>query len=459
MADPLSALASILGACDVILRTFKATIDYVSDVKDAPKEFLRIGFEIQNLQAITAALGDFIKSEKVRAHGFHDTAPIAKAIDTCQNYVSALEKEFTTKSQKSRLLWPLFAKAEIRKTLEDLNRFTNLFHWALSVNGWSFFSESMEKTNKMLEGDLARHKVMLDILQAFPQMHEDVKDLKEHCDILRSIMELFTTGTVPKISSDVSKILEDLEEMSLGMKLESAAVERKELIDWLSAEDFLQKHRDVSNSRQEGTDTWIFNDSGFIQWTSSKEPGTLWCRGIPGSGKTVVFGAIVDWLLDRRNHEDCVVGMVYLDYKSRSFHKNDLILLGILKQLCQQAYQNPQVEMALKDLRSHCLQQMDRRPRFEDCEALLKSISCLGTVFICCDGLDELPEFCCLAVMKSLATLRQQYGIRDLLSPRDHVELIPRPLNLTEIHISATLADLRKYLESRINNASSTCLG
>jgi hypothetical protein len=230
MADPLSSISTILGACDVILRTILAGAQYVTAVKEARKDFERIQFEIQNLQAITAALGEFLKSQKVKTHGFHTTAPIAKAIEECRVYISKLQKDFTTKSQRSRLLWPIAGKKDVQQTLQDLDRFTNLFHWALSVNGWSFFCDSVEKTTKSLEDSLGSYAAMVELLEPFPKMHSDIKDIKDHCKVIQSVLEFFSCENVPKHSSDIPKILIKVEDIELGLQTKADDKERIELL-------------------------------------------------------------------------------------------------------------------------------------------------------------------------------------------------------------------------------------
>ncbi|KAE9373584.1 hypothetical protein N431DRAFT_231396 [Stipitochalara longipes BDJ] len=459
MADPLNSISTILGSCDAILRTILAGAQYVSAVKEAQNDFKRIQFEIQNLQAITAALGEFLKSQKVKNHGFHDTAPIAKAIQDCKLYVTKLQEDFTAASRRSHLLWPLSGKKGIQQTLQDLDRFTNLFHWALSVNGWSFFCESMEKTTKTLEQSLESYQNMVQLLKPFPQMQSDIQDINDHCQVIQAVLEVFQSDTIPKCSTDVSNILVKVADIKREMQTKVDNKEREELLEWVSGEDYLHKQRDVSGARQDGTSTWVFEADVFRKWAVSNEFETFWCHGIPGSGKTVIFGAVVDWLFDRRSATNSIVAVIYFDYKEQSFYKHDAIFLSILRQFCSQSYSFPTVVKALKDLRERCLKERDRRPVLGDCEDLLNKIrEAHEKRFVCCDGLDELPDSYRLGLMKSLVNLNERYKIRILLTSRDHIELSPCPGRLVKCHISATFSNLRAYLEAKIDAAELSCL-
>ncbi|KAJ6448541.1 hypothetical protein C8R45DRAFT_986196, partial [Mycena sanguinolenta] len=63
--------------------------------------------------------------------------------------------------------------------------------------------------------------------------------------------------------------------------------ERKRIIDWLSPVNFFVRQDDIFSTRQEGTGEWLLNKKRFKRWESSVG-GVLWCRGIPGVGKTVL---------------------------------------------------------------------------------------------------------------------------------------------------------------------------
>ncbi|KAJ6495144.1 hypothetical protein C8R45DRAFT_986215 [Mycena sanguinolenta] len=67
--------------------------------------------------------------------------------------------------------------------------------------------------------------------------------------------------------------------------------ERKTIIEWLSPLNFFQRQDDIFSTRQEGTGEWLLKKKEFNRWESSVG-GVLWCRGIPGVGKTVLASMV-----------------------------------------------------------------------------------------------------------------------------------------------------------------------
>jgi hypothetical protein len=102
-----------------------------------------------------------------------------------------------------------------------------------------------------------------------------------------------------------------------------------------------------------------------------------------------------------------------------------------------------------------------RSPNLEDSVGAIKRLaSIVSDIFLCFDALDELPTMSQNALLKILYDLCRDSSIKVLITSRDHISLTPRPLNLSEFRITATLPDLQRYLESRIDKAAAyTCLG
>lgn len=69
----------------------------------------------------------------------------------------------------------------------------------------------------------------------------------------------------------------------------------KNISDWLSPFDIEPVLQAVSDIRHPGTSQWVFEDSEFKKWVSGTAD-VLWCHGDPGSGKTVLSGALFDHL-------------------------------------------------------------------------------------------------------------------------------------------------------------------
>ncbi|KAK6540515.1 hypothetical protein TWF694_009306 [Orbilia ellipsospora] len=73
----------------------------------------------------------------------------------------------------------------------------------------------------------------------------------------------------------------------------------EEIRKWLKPtayEDAGSEYKKHSASHLPGTGNWLSSSDTYQKWHSSQEDGTLWIRGIPGSGKSVFAANLVDQL-------------------------------------------------------------------------------------------------------------------------------------------------------------------
>lgn len=93
-------------------------------------------------------------------------------------------------------------------------------------------------------------------------------------------------------SSDDYEII-DHQEASLGPEALAQAQ------TWLQPTDYTAEssefHRHLS-SQAPGTGLWICDTPRFRQWCDSGEHGSLWIKGVPGAGKSVIAASMVEYL-------------------------------------------------------------------------------------------------------------------------------------------------------------------
>ncbi|KAJ6484670.1 hypothetical protein C8R45DRAFT_998974 [Mycena sanguinolenta] len=70
-------------------------------------------------------------------------------------------------------------------------------------------------------------------------------------------------------------------------KEEIKNIPRQDFLNWLSPINFFPRQEDIFRVRQRGTGEWLLVHPLFQEWKSGSRR-TLWCRGIPGAGKTVL---------------------------------------------------------------------------------------------------------------------------------------------------------------------------
>ena len=108
--------------------------------------------------------------------------------------------------------------------------------------------------------------------------------------------------------------------------------DRKKILDWLSPIDYAELQSDTFHKRQKGTGEWFLKSTPFIEWSEGKEK-TLFCPGIPGTGKTMIASIVVDHLKTSFPDDKTGKAFLYCIYKRQDNQKVDDLLASLLGQL------------------------------------------------------------------------------------------------------------------------------
>lgn len=116
-----------------------------------------------------------------------------------------------------------------------------------------------------------------------------------------------------------------------------AGREMEELADWILSDGLDDHHKQLNNTldrREDGTGEWFFHLPQFESWRD-KEPTTLFFKGDPGAGKSVLAASVVQHLQNARR---CNVAVVFLfcTFKPRVEQSEYNLLAALLKQLVLQ---------------------------------------------------------------------------------------------------------------------------
>ncbi|KAF7358210.1 Ankyrin repeat-containing domain protein [Mycena venus] len=196
--------------------------------------------------------------------------------------------------------------------------------------------------------------------------------------------------------------------------------------------------------RQPGTGEWLLQDSLFQKWRAG-EIRAVWCRGIPGAGKTVLASIVVDDLQRNGSNENTSVAVLYLDYKATTeTHSVTNLLAAIWRQL---VHGKPLTSAVLQLYNAH--KESRTRPSREEIHSLLRSmVDHSWGVFVVIDALDEYPEDDRDALLQHLWELPP--AVRLMLTSRPHINfnyIIPK---IETFDVRATEEDIRQYLDGQI---------
>ncbi|KXX76597.1 Ubiquitin-conjugating enzyme E2 4 [Madurella mycetomatis] len=226
--------------------------------------------------------------------------------------------------------------------------------------------------------------------------------------------------------------------------------ERRTVLDWLTKLDFAPQYYDFLDRRQPGTGRWLLNSGEYTAWVAASTP-TLFCRGIPGSGKTILSAIVIEDLKERFK-EDGSVAVVYLffDFKRQFEQEPRELLSSLARQLVQHQEAVPK---SVRELyKKH--RETGKVPDVKDMSATLQTlISPFRRVFLVVDALDECrPEGRCRSIfLEQISELQSNTNVSCFLTSRHIPEIEAVFTECSSLEILATGEDIGMYLEGHMD--------
>ncbi|KAH0493756.1 hypothetical protein TgHK011_000407 [Trichoderma gracile] len=210
------------------------------------------------------------------------------------------------------------------------------------------------------------------------------------------------------------------------MKSEWDRKEDLEILDWVTPLNYGPQHSDFFNRRQPGTGQWLLDSAEYKSWLTESNK-TLFCAGIPGSGKTILTAIVVE------DHEQGI---------------EDLIA-SLVKQLSRQRPCLPDVIKELHDRHK----EEKTRPSVDDLVGVLRSVAALySRVVIAIDALDECVVFdrSRLRLLRYISSLRTHAQV-GLFATSRHIPDVEKAFEGSlRREVLASEEDLHRYLEAHM---------
>ncbi|OTA68784.1 ankyrin [Hypoxylon sp. EC38] len=338
--DPLSISASIAGLVTLADVVFLRLMKYVRSAKNAVKEIEELAREIN-------VLGGALNSLSRLARSFDDEPADNKKfrmhhIEACSDILTDIQKKlkkFDSNSLKKKAAWP-------------------------------FQSEHI----KELRDDLARHKQSVDLALSANSMELLLRSLAREEDLQKTTSEIL--AAVEKTREITSRIHRD--------------DERQKVLKFFLRYNPQQNYEMSLKLRHPRTGLWLLHLQKFQTWLSTVNE-KLWLTGIPGAGKTVLAGIIIEAALARC--DDHVAGAFFFcDYKDKTTHSPVSILGALAYQLAIQKEEAFMVlEQYFRDL--HPSHGLPRAPTVGGLERVIgRMVKLFHHVFFIVDGIDECGE-------------------------------------------------------------------
>jgi hypothetical protein len=202
------------------------------------------------------------------------------------------------------------------------------------------------------------------------------------------------------------------------------------------------------------TGLWLTESNPIFQDWKRSPNSRIWLSGIPGAGKTVLCGAVIDDVL-QTSSTSIAVAFYFCDYKSEISQEPTNILASLAVQL---ALQLDEAFNLLQEYyhRLHPDKQLSKQPAHDELLPLIvKMASLYDKAFLIVDGLDECSARTNLAAASLRQLSEQSQTISLAIFSRDEVEIREELGNtFAHVEIAAHTEDIDLDVRSEMNNRS-----
>jgi hypothetical protein len=413
MAEPLSIAASISGIISLTDVVFCYTFKFGRAVHGAKDDVERLSEEINCFSAVLRSLHALAHHLETQGQEF-DCALRVEHLSQCERTFEKIKKR-------------------LKKAGDDLNGRSKLRAVTRQLK-WPY---SASETKELL-ADVSRHKSTI--------------SLATSADTMRQLQLLLS-----KQSDRQDKIERALEKSSQKIEIGTKILlnsQKKGILDFFMHPS-LNPQQNLEQSikwRQPTTGTWLLESEELKEWFAT--PGSrLWLKGIPGGGKTVLAGAVIQEALTKISADPTTLGVAFFfcDYKDENTHSPVNILGSIAHQLALQkddAFE--QLEEYYQEL--HPQRSLTQSPDADELRATItRMCEKFNHVFIVVDGVDECQE----EAEEVATTLQQLAECTDNSSiaifSRDEEEIqMALDDEFRNIAISARTEDIETYIRAEM---------
>ncbi|KAJ6594719.1 hypothetical protein B0H19DRAFT_860962, partial [Mycena capillaripes] len=224
--------------------------------------------------------------------------------------------------------------------------------------------------------------------------------------------------------------------------------ERDRILEWITSLNFFQRQADIISVWQPGTGEWFLKDNKFRDWESSAQR-ILWCRGMPGAGKSVLVSMVVNHLRLQSHNINTAVACMYLNHKETEMQTLANLLASLWKQLVVDKPMPPAVHELYK---AH--HERGTRPLPDEVLKILHSaVAEYSKVYLIVDALDEYPEAPRLKLLEYLLMMMKAPTVNLMLTSRPHITLDPFFPGRSILDINADENDIRQYIDVHIQKS------
>lgn len=448
--DGVSVASGIAGLISLALQVSGTIAIYVNSIKERSKNIQELHDELLLLGEVLSGLRDFLASEQAKGRSFDNNSVLQKAITDCRDRIERIGNKLKPPDSSSRvsraigkLRWP-FDQKEVNQMTENLRRYSETFHFAVTIEGCNLLSKTSEDATKGLREML---DVSKKISELSAQMGLSAEESSKRAFQIQQIMALIPV---------LAKTAVDVNELSHAARLaEVREQERRitDILDWLAPVSWLHKHRDLQVKRSKGTGEWFLQHQVFKDWAEDETAEhDLLCVGGPGAGKSILCSLAVDHLRAQFKDKEVAVAYYYYDYSDQQSQSPVNLARSLLRQLSSNGHLVPS---AVTEFYQRTRNDTKDETWFHDLLNILRRVAATFTrCVILLDALDEAGiRSQRSGLFEVLDALRSPSGTRVqvLATTRSHALSVATGFHkAVTIDVIADPRDLRLFLKQAI---------
>lgn len=446
----LDVASGVAGLIALALQVSHSLTEYITAVKDKSKNVQELLEELNLLGEALSLLNDFIFEEELKGRLLDDASLFARAVRDCKRRIERIGKSLTPPEGKlgrawDRFIWP-FEQKEIIKLVQNLRRFTSIFHFAANTQGFRMISRATEESSQKLQDALQK-------LDALRQDNEArglaVENVAKKMSRIEEILSL-----IPLLESTAAEVQEISQSVRLAEQ-EAMKQRKSRILDWLCPKEAFHKHAYIQQNRTAGTGKWFLQSPDFVLWVQNLSQGRdLLCVGGPGVGKSFLSSMVIDHLLERYQGGDTAVAYFYCDYKEGQQQNASQFAACLLRQLCRPHVAIP---APVAEFYERTRDDFKDQTWFQGVLQVLHLVaSTFPFKFVVVDALDELEGGLMRdGIFHVLDTIRAASGISKIFATtRPHLNNLETHFcDVLKIEILADAQDIRTHLEKLIDQS------
>ena len=259
---------------------------------------------------------------------------IAAIVQISTAVVSLIKSAKDASSDRQKLLAEINATTALCQTLNDY----------VEINGIESWADTFRTLNRTDNGPLSQFKQCLEYLHKkldtrgatlkWPFNKQSVHEILSTIGRQKSLITLALTNDNLRLSTAIRDELQRIVRGVDGLRISQDRDRRKNALSQLTTIDFEANHVDIASRRANLTGGWFLQSAQFTAWWAHESSGTLWCPGIPGSGKTILSSLVIDHVREKiAKNQNIGLAGIYCSYRDIQSTVN--LVGSIIRQLLE----------------------------------------------------------------------------------------------------------------------------